>query len=53
MYRCDWINAYTKLNNKLNKKSPLTSDEIEELNELVQQLKDYIDKIGYEVLKRQ
>lgn len=53
MYRCDWINAYTKLNNKLNKKSPLTSDEIEELNELIAQLKSYIDKVGYEVMKRQ
>lgn len=53
MYRCDWINAYTKLNNKLHKKSPLTSDEIEELNELIAQLKSYIDKVGYEVMKRQ
>lgn len=53
MYRCDWINAYTKINNKLNKKTPLTSDEIEELTELIQQLRSYIDKVGYEVLKRQ
>lgn len=53
MYRCDWINAYTKINNKLNKKTPLTSDEIEELTELINQLRSYIDKVGYEVLKRQ
>ena len=53
MFRCDWINAYTKINNKLNKKTPLTSDEIEELTELINQLRSYIDKVGYEVLKRQ
>lgn len=53
MYRCDWINAYTKINNKLNKKTPLTSDEIEELTELIDRLRKYIDSVGYEVLKRQ
>lgn len=53
MYLCDLINAYNKINSKLKMKSPLTVDEIEELNNLVEKLKNYINELGFEVMKRQ
>lgn len=53
MNLCEWNNAYTKINNKIKKKSPLTSEEIAELTELLDKLTDYINKIGFEVMKRQ
>ena len=49
----DWDYAYTKLNNKLNKKSPLSTDEIDELLEIIEKIKNFIDKAEYEVMKRQ
>lgn len=48
-----WINSYTKLTSKLNKKKPLTSEEIDELFEIIDNLKDYINRLQYEVIKRQ
>lgn len=53
MYLCEWINAYTKINNKLNKKGPLRVDELEELSDLIEKLQTYINKVGFEVMKRQ
>ena len=49
----DWSYAYTKLNNKLNKKTPLTSEEIDELLDIIEKIKNFIDKAEYEVMKRQ
>ena len=49
----DWNYAYTKLTSKLKKKSPLSSGEIDELIEIIEKVKDFINKAEYEVLKRQ
>lgn len=53
IYLCDWINAYSKINSKLNKKTPLTTEEIEELTALVEKIQAYVNQWGFEVLKRQ
>lgn len=53
IYLCDWISAYNKINSKLNKKTPLTTEEIEELTTLVENIQQYVNQWGFEVLKRQ
>lgn len=53
MQRHEWINAYTLITNKLNKRKPLTAEEIEELVALIQKLQEYLNKVGFEVLKKQ
>ena len=49
----EWLTAYTKITNKLNKKTPLTSEEIDELIEIIEKTKNFINKAEYEVMKRQ
>ena len=49
----EWLTAYTKITNKLNKKKPLTTEEIDELLDIIEKIKNFIDKAEYEVLKRQ
>lgn len=48
----EWNSAYVTLNNKINKKF-LNGDEVEQLVELLASLRAYLDKIGWEVMKRQ
>ena len=53
MNLCEWHNTYVKLNNKLTKKAPLTSGELDELIDIIEKTKEYINQCEYEVLKRQ
>ena len=53
MNLCEWNAAYTKITNKLNKKKPLTTEEIDELIELIEKTRDFINQAEYEVMKRQ
>lgn len=50
---CEWTYAYAKITSNLSKKKPLTTEEIDELLEIIQKTKDFINKAEYEVLKRQ
>lgn len=49
----EWLNCYTKLTSKLNKKSALTDDEITLLLDIIEKVQKFIDNAQYEVLKRQ
>ena len=49
----DWNYAYTKLTNKLNKKKPLTTEEIDELLDIIEKTRNFINQLEYEVMKRQ
>ena len=49
----EWLNCYTKLTSKLNKKSALTDDEITLLLDIIEKVQKFIDHAQYEVLKRQ
>lgn len=49
----EWLYSYTKLTGKLSKKSPLATEEIDELLDIIEQIKNFIDKTEYEVMKRQ
>ena len=49
----EWLYSYTKLNGKINKKSPLTTEELDELFEIIDKVKTYINTLEYEVIKRQ
>ena len=53
MNLCEWHNAFVKLTNKLNKKTPLTTKEIDELLDIIESVKNYINELEYEVIKRQ
>ena len=48
-----WLTAYTKITGKLNKKSPLTTTEIDQLLDIIEAVKTFINEAEYEVLKRQ
>lgn len=49
----EWITAYTKLTSKLHKKTPLSTAEIDELLEIIENIKEFINTAEYEVIKRQ
>lgn len=49
----EWLTAYTKLTNKLNKKKPLTTEEIDELLDIIEKIKAFTNTAEYEVIKRQ
>ena len=49
----EWLYSYTKLTGKLGKKSPLSTEEIDELLDIIEKIKNFIDKAEYEVMKRQ
>lgn len=49
----EWLAAYTKLTNKLNKKKPLTTEEIDELLDIIEKTRNFINQSEYEVMKRQ
>lgn len=49
----EWVSVYPKLTGKLNKKSPLTADEIDELIDIIEKTRSFINKSEYEVMKRQ
>lgn len=47
-----WITAYQKITSKLNKKTPLTTVEIDELLDIIENLKGFVADSEYEVIKR-
>ena len=49
----EWLTAYTTLTNKLKKKAPLTSGELDELIEIIEKVRSFMNRAEYEVLKRQ
>lgn len=49
----EWITAFTKITGKLNKKSPLSTAEIDELLEIIEQIQCFIKIAELEVMKRQ
>lgn len=49
----EWIMAYTLIQNKLHKKSPLSAAEIDEILELIEKIYQFINNVEYEVMKRQ
>lgn len=49
----EWLYSYTKLTSKLNKKKPLTTEEIDELLEIIEKTRNFINQSEYEVMKRQ
>ena len=44
----EWLTAYTKLTNKLNKKKPLTTEEIDELLDIIEKTRNFINQSEYE-----
>ena len=40
----EWLTAYTKLTGKLGKKSPLSTEEIDELLDIIEKVKEFINK---------
>lgn len=48
----EWLYSYTKLTGKLGKKSPLSTEEIDELLEIIEKTRNFINQLEYEVIKR-
>ena len=49
----EWVSVFPKLTGKLNKKSALSCNEIDELLNLIEKTRDFLNKSEYEVMKRQ